>query len=73
MFVLSFINGNDGQAKDSFHRYYMLLVEVNAFNVLIENKRFLDEPVISKQKPYEKLVQMSRNNDYTTRKSLAYL
>ena len=73
MFVLSFINGNDGQAKDSFDRYYMLLIEVNAFNVLIENKRFLDEPVISKQKPYEKLVQMSRNNDYTTRKSLAYL
>ena len=42
------------------------MVEIKDFNVLIDNKPFFDQPVKSKQGAYEKLVKMSRNDDYTT-------
>ena len=50
--------------RDSFEEYYMLLVEIKNVNALIDNKSFFDQPV-KKQEAYEKLVEMSRNNDYT--------
>ena len=44
----------------------MPLIEVKDFNVLIDNKPFFDQPVKNKQEAYEKLIEMSRNDDYTT-------
>ena len=40
--------------------YYMPLVEINDFNVLIDNKPYLDQPTKNKQEAKEKL---SRNDD----------
>ena len=51
----------------------MPLVEIEDFNALIEYKKFLDQPVKKKQEAYEKLVEMSRNNDYATGNLLDYL
>ena len=59
-------NGNNGSMRDSFDKYYMPFVEIKDFNALIDNKLFFDQPVKSKQEAYEKLIEMSRNNDYTT-------
>ena len=42
------------------------------FKALIDNKPFFDQPV-KKREAYEKLVEMSRNNDYTTGNLLNYL
>ena len=39
---------------------------IKDFNALIDNKIFFDQPVKNKQEMYEKLVEMSRNNDYAT-------
>ena len=50
----------------------MLLLEIKDFNALIDNKLFFDQPVKNKQKPYEKLVKMSRNDDYTKGNLLDY-
>ena len=66
MFPFSFKNGHDGPTRDSFDKYYMPLVEIKDFNALIDNKPFFDQPVKNKQEAYEKLIEMSRNNDYTT-------
>ena len=66
MFVLSFKNSNDEPTIDSFDEYYISLVEINDFNALIGNKPFFDQPVKNKQHEYEKLIEMSRNNYYTT-------
>ena len=44
----------------------MPLVEINNFNVLVDNKPFFGQPVKRKQKAYEELFEMSRNNEYTT-------
>ena len=71
--LLSFKNGDDDPAKNYFDEYYMPLVEIKDFNALINNKPFFDHPVKSKQEAYEKLVEMSRNNDYATGNILHYL
>ena len=51
----------------------MPLVENKHFNALIDNKPFFDQPIKNKQKMYEKLVEMSRNDDYKTGNVLDYL
>ena len=73
LFVLSFKNGNDDPAKNYFDEYYMSLVENKNFNALIENKQFFDQLVKNKQEAYGKLVEMSRNDNYTTVNLLDYL
>ena len=73
LFVLSFKNRNDDPTRDSFVKYYMPLVEITDINTLIDNIPFFDQPVKSKQKAYEKLIEMSRNNYYTTGNVLDHL
>ena len=66
LLVLSFKNGNIDPMKDSFHKYYMPLVEIKDFHALIDNKPCFDQPVKNKQEAYEKCIKISRNDDYTT-------
>ena len=66
MFLLSFKNGNDDPTRNSFNKYYMKLVEIKDFNALIGKEPFFDQPVKNKQEAYEKLIEMSRNDDYAT-------
>ena len=58
MFVISFKNCDNGPTRNSFDKYYMLLVEIKDFNALIDNKPFFDLPVKSKQEAYEKPIEM---------------
>ena len=48
----------------------MPLVEIKDFNALIDNEPSCDQPVKNKQEAYEKLIEMSRNNHWTTGSSL---
>ena len=66
LFLLLFKNGNNNPTRNSFDKYYMPLVEIQDFIALINNKPFFDQPVKNKQEAYEKLIEMSRNDDYTT-------
>ena len=52
--------------RDSFSRYYVPNVKIKYFNVLIDGKSFFVLPVKNEVKVYEKIIEMSRNNDYTT-------
>ena len=47
-----------------FSHYYVPNVEIKDFNVLIDGKRFFDLPV-KNEEAYEKIIDMSNNNDYT--------
>ena len=51
----------------------MLLAEIKDVNILIDNKPFFDQPVKNKQEAYEKLAEMSRNDDDTKENVLDYL
>ena len=69
LFVLSFENEND---RTSFSKYYVPKVEIKDFNVLIDGKSFFDVPVKNKEEAYEKIMSISKNNDYTTGNLLDY-
>ena len=71
LFVLSFqrIAGENNTTKDhrdSFSHYYVPNVRIKDFNVLIDGKSFFDLPVKNEEEAYEKIIDMSNNNDYTT-------
>ena len=51
---------------DTFSHYYVPNVEIKDFNVLIDGKSFFDLPVKNEEEAYEKIVEISNNNDYTT-------
>ena len=45
---------------------YVPNIEIKNFNVLIDGKSFFDLPVKHEEEAYEKIIDMSNNNDYTT-------
>ena len=69
LFVLSFENEDD---RTSFSKYYIPKVEIKDFNVLIDGKPFFEIPVKNKEEAYEQIIEMSKNNDYTTGNLLDY-
>ena len=65
LFAISFKNGVIDPVRSSFGKYYQPVLEIKDINALIDNKPIFDQPVKNKQEAYEKLVEMSRNDDYT--------
>ena len=61
LFVLWFTRDNAGDNRD-----FLPNLEINYFNVLIDGKRFFDLSVKNEEEAYEKIMDMSNNNDYTT-------
>ena len=51
----------------------MSLVEIKDFNPLVNSKPFFDQPLKNKQEVYERLIEVARNDDYTTGNLLDYL
>ena len=66
LFVSSFTRNAQGDHRDSTSHYYVPNVEINDFNDSIDGKSFFDLPVRNEEEAYEKIIEMSRNNDYTT-------
>ena len=66
LFVLSFARTATGDHRDSFPHYYVPNVRIKDFNVLIDGKSFFNLPVKDEESAYEKIIETSRNNDYTT-------
>ena len=71
LFVFSFQriageNNTTKNHKDSFSHYYVPNDRIKDFKFLIDGKRFFDLPVQNEQEAYEKIIEMSNNNDYTT-------
>ena len=63
LFVLTFENEDD---RSSFSKYYVPKVEIKDFNLLIDGKSFFEIPVKNKEEAYEAIIEMTKNNDYTT-------
>ena len=69
LYVLSFKNEED---RTSFSKYYVAKVEIKDFHVLIDGKPSFEIPVKNKEGAYEQIIEMSKNNDYTTGNLLDY-
>ena len=63
LFVLAYQNADDRQ---SFSQFYLPKVTVKDFNVIIDKLAFFDLPIKTEEEAYEKIIDISRNNEYTT-------
>ena len=57
---------NNTDSRYSYSNYYGPKIKINDFNALIDGKTFFDLPVKTEEEAYEKIIEMSDNNDYTT-------
>ena len=69
LFVLAYQNADDRQ---SFSQFYLPKVMVKDFNVIIDKLAFFDLPIKTEEEAYEKIIDISRNNEYTTGNLLDY-
>ena len=52
--------------RQSFSQFYLPKVMVKDFNVIIDKLAFFDFPIKTEEEAYEKILDISRNNEYTT-------
>ena len=71
LFVLAYQNADDRQ---SFSQFYLPNVMVKDIinNVIIDKLAFFDLPIKTEEEAYEKIIDISRNNEYTTGNLLDY-
>ena len=69
LFVLAYQNADDRQ---SFSQFYLPKVMVKDYNVIIDKLAFFDLPIKTEEEAYEKIIDISRNNEYTTGNLLHY-
>ena len=69
LFVLAYQNADDRQ---SFSQFYLPKVMVKDYNIIIDKLAFFDLPIKTEEEAYEKIIDISRNNEYTTGNLLDY-
>ena len=69
LFVLAYQNADDRQ---SFSQFYLPKVLVKDFNVIIDKLAFFYLPIKTEEEAYEKIIDICRNNEYTTGNLLDY-
>ena len=76
LFALSFKRIEENNLKkdyrDSFSHYYVQKIQIKDYNVLIDGKSFFNLPVKTEEEAFEKVIEMSNNNDNTTGNSLDF-
>ena len=63
---MSFSRSDTHDYRNNFSNYYVPDAKIKKFNVLIDGKSFSDLPVKNEEEAYEKIIEISNNNDYTT-------
>ena len=69
LFVLAYQTTDDRQ---SYSQFYLPKVMVKDYNVIIDKLAFFDLPIKTEEETYEKIIDISRNNEYTTGNLLDY-
>ena len=73
LFVLPYLIGNNNNDnRKSFSEFYLPEVMIKDFNVIIDKLAFFDLPIKTEEEAYEKIIDISRNNEYTTGNLLDY-
>ena len=69
LFVLAYRTADDRQ---SFSQFYLPRVMVKDYNVITDKLAFSDLPIKTEEEAYERVIDISRNNEYTTGNLLDY-
>ena len=72
LFVLSYAVDDDNYNRQSYSQFYLPKVIVKNYNVIIDKLAFFDLPMKTKEETYEKIIDISRNNEYVTGNLLDY-
>ena len=63
LFVLAY---EDDADRQSFSQFYLPKVMVQDYNVIIDKLAFFDLPIKHEEEAYEKIIDISKNDEYTT-------
>ena len=69
LFVLAYQTADNRQ---SYSQFYLPKVVVRDYNVVIDQLAFFDLPIKTEEEAYEKIIDISRNNEYTTGNLIDY-
>ena len=69
LFVLAYQNVDD---RHSYDEFYLPKVMVKDYNVIIDKLAFFDLSIKTAEEAYEKIIEISKNNEYTTGNLLDY-
>ena len=69
LFVLAYQTADD---RHSFSQFYLPRVMIKDYNVIIDKLAFFDLPIKTEEEASEKIIDISRNNEYTTGNLLDY-
>ena len=69
LFVLAYQTADDRQ---SFSQFYLPKIMVKDFNVIIDKLAFFNLSIKTEEEAYEKIIDISKNNEYTTGNLLDY-
>ena len=69
LFVLAYQTADDRQ---SFSQFYLPRVTVKDYNVILDKLAFFDLPIKTEEEAYEKMIDISRNNEFKTGNLLDY-
>ena len=58
--------------RQSFFQFYLPKIMVEDYNVIIDKLAFFDLPIKTEEEAYEKIIDISRSNEYTTGNLLDY-
>ena len=72
LFVLAYEVDNNNDDRKSFLQFYLPKVMIKDFNVIIDKLAFFDLPIKTEEEAYEKIIDISKNNEYTTGNLLDY-
>ena len=70
--VVALSKENDKKLLELLKSGFKRTVRIKDFNVLNDGKSFFDLPVKNEEEAQEKIIEISRNNDYTTGNLLAF-
>ena len=73
LFVLAYqVDANNNDNRQSFSRFYLPRVMVKDFNVIIDKLALFDLPIKTEEEAYAKIIDISKNDEYTTGNLLDY-
>ena len=73
LFVLVYqVDANNNDDRQSFSEFYLPKVMIEDFNVIIDKLAFFDLPIKNEEEAYEKIIDISKNDEYTTGNLLDY-
>ena len=72
LFLLAYQVDNNNDNRKSFLQFYLPRIMIKDFNITIDKSAFFDLPIKTEEEAYEKIRDISENDEYTTGNLLDY-